>query len=346
MDKIKNKIKYLWRVFKLRLQLLKKTKRIFLFGTPFHSNMGDQAQTMCSIKWFQKNYPEYQIYTFDTKFVSSKNYRVLRMIKKSCKGDFKLFLHSGYHTTDLYLLEDNMQREVVRLFEDKCIVMLPQTILYQNKEEEEKAAKIYNNHKNLIMLCRDDFSYSTAQEIFSKVKLYKYPDIVTTLIGTKTFQEERNGILLCMRNDKEAFYSKEQIERLRKNLEGIDTVEITDTTIKEAPKYIEQNREKILNTIFKKYAKYKVIITDRYHGTIFSLIANTPVLVLSSTDHKLSSGVKWFPEQFKDYVCYVENIEQVKGKVEDIYQKEYKYQLPPYFNTEYYDKLKKIIEGE
>ncbi|WP_082026255.1 polysaccharide pyruvyl transferase family protein [Prevotella pectinovora] len=46
------------------------------------------------------------------------------------------------------------------------------------------------------------------------------------------------------------------------------------------------------SAILQQFAKYQVVITDRYHGTIFSQIVNTPVIVISSTDHKLRSGVK------------------------------------------------------
>lgn len=36
-----------------------------------------------------------------------------------------------------------------------------------------------------------------------------------------------------------------------------------------------------------KFAKSKVIVTDRLHGLIFALITNTPCIVISSYNQKL-----------------------------------------------------------
>ena len=102
----------------------------------------------------------------------------------------------------------------------------------------------------------------------------------------------------------------------------------------------------ILNEQLVYYSKFQLIITDRYHGTIFSLIAGTPVIVLKTTDHKLSSGVKWFPQDFKDYIEFVENIDSVYDTAQEILSKKLTHQLPPYFKQNYYDKLKKILENE
>ena len=35
---------------------------VFLFGSPFHSNLGDQAQTECIIAWIRKNLPRHEIF--------------------------------------------------------------------------------------------------------------------------------------------------------------------------------------------------------------------------------------------------------------------------------------------
>ena len=80
-----------------------------------------------------------------------------------------------------------------------------------------------------------------------------------------------------------------------------------------------QNREQLIRQILQQFAKYQVVITDRYHGTIFSQIVNTPVIVISSTDHKLSSGVKWFPhEKFSDNISFAKDLNEAYEKAVDI----------------------------
>ena len=102
----------------------------------------------------------------------------------------------------------------------------------------------------------------------------------------------------------------------------------------------------MLKEQFDYYSRFKLIITDRYHGTIFSLIAGTPVIVLKTSDHKLSSGVKWFPEEFKDYVTFAENLDEAYEKAAMMMNKQLTHQLPPYFKENYYDKLKSLLEDD
>lgn len=193
------------------------------------------------------------------------------------------------------------------------------------------------------MLCRDETSYQIAQNEFPNVKTHLFPDIVTTQIGRQTWNSERKGILFCMRNDKEAFYSKTDIEKLRTKLEKSQPTAITDTTLDIPIREIRKNRTAILQNIWKEYSGYKLIITDRYHGTIFSLVANTPVIVLSSTDHKLESGVKWFPESFSSYVKFAKNLDEAYQFSEQILHTAYTHDLEPYFKKNYYDKLKTLL---
>lgn len=338
---IKWRIKEITYAFKIRSR-----KNIFVFGSPFHSNLGDQAQTYCIKKWIENNYPKYKLYIYDTMELTNGDYFILNRIHKYIKKSDLIFLHSGYHTTDLYMLEENMQRKVIELFYDNKIVVLPQTIYYTDVKEMNKSKNIYNKHSKLMMLCRDELSYKTAQDIFSNCKLRLFPDIVTTMIGCFEYNNDRNGILLCMRNDKESIISKCILEQIKNQLSEIDNVTVSDTTISLSGEEVTKNREKILTSVWNDYSKYRIIITDRYHGTIFALISNTPVIVLPSSDHKLSSGVKWFPESFKGYVQYIDKPDFLVDAVRKVYSTNYTYSLPLYFSENYYNKLKGYIEED
>lgn len=345
LKKFFNKKNALGKYFDLS-KIVKKRKIAYVFGSPFHANMGDQAQSYCIEKWLNKNYPDYIVKIYDTSVLSRKNYSLLEYIKKNIKKEDLIILHSGYHTTNLYMREENLQRKVITLFDKKKIIIFPQTINYTDENEARISQEIYGKHSHLFFMCRDSVSYETAQKLFNKAYLCEFPDIVTTMIGERHYDNERSGILLCLRNDKEAFYSKDNIEEMISKLSEFTSVDVTDTTIKEDPNKIINNRQYYLEKIWNDYSKYKLIITDRYHGTIFSLIAGTPVIVLSSTDHKLSLGVKWFPESFGDYIKYVPDLNDVVSKAKEMIDKSYDHLLPDYFNKKYYDHLKEDIERE
>lgn len=145
--------------------------------------------------------------------------------------------------------------------------------------------------------------------------------------------------MLCVRNDGEKLYSDEQINILRKRFDAIKT-DICDTTIDASIWKWDKNRENLIRNILSKFAHYQVIITDRYHGTIFSQVVNTPVVVISSTDHKLSSGVKWFPQdKFEDNITFAKNLDEAYVKALDVLTRNGKIKLnSSWFKDKYYNK--------
>lgn len=314
--------------------------KIYLFGSPNQVNLGDQAQTYCIEKWFNKNYPNHKIFTFTYYTITNT---ILKTIRQTIGKNDLIFIHSGYHITDLYNLIDKYCT-IIRLFPERHIVIMPQTINFENDKNKEKiVSDIFNLHGNITLMCRDNISHQKAQHIFTNCKLLLFPDIVTSLIGTKKYSNKRDGILFCMRNDKEALYSREDISKLRKRLSPIRTY-LTDTDSKYFYRTIQKHREKIIEEKWNEFSKYKVVITDRYHGTIFSLIANTPVIVLSSTDHKLSSGVKWFPDEFKGFVTFANNLDEAYELALSKYKENvFKQRLNAYFEKNFYSKLKELI---
>ena len=340
IKKIFNKITYIILILKKSYRIIfRKRNTIFLFGSPFHSNMGDQAQTFCICQWFANNYPNYSIYIFR---LTESFPILLKLVRKTIRKNDILVCHSGYHMTDLYHEQDVYCR-VTQLFPDYPIIIFPQTVNYVHTNNLINTANIFNKHGKILLMCRDEYSYKTACKYFINCRLLLYPDIVTSLIGTKNYTNKRNGILFCMRNDKEAFYSHQDIQKLQDKLANIN-IQQTDTTLPIKVETIYNQREKILNEIFEEYSKYELIITDRYHGTIFSLIAGTPVIVVSSSDHKLSSGVKWFPKEFSQYIQFAQNLDEAYKLAKESLDSTFDHKLPAYFKNNYYDKLNTIIE--
>lgn len=320
--------------FFFKYAVFRKKPVVFLFGAPFHSNLGDQAQTYCIIEWIKNYLSKYQVcITTYTTF----SIRRLRIIRKSFrKGDI-LLCHSGYHITDLYK-EKDVYEAVMRTFPNEEIRILPQTIFFKESANERSCAELFNSHGHVTLLCRDRLSFQKAAKIFTKCRLFLYPDIVTSLIGRfpSIQHSQRQGVLFCIRNDKEAFYSKKEIDNLRNNVTKYYETKLSDTTVNLTAEYIASNRYKVLQETLTDMAKYRVTVTDRYHGTIFSLIANTPVIVVNTTDHKLSSGVQWFPESFCNHVFFANTLEEVPSLIEHIMKSPHPDPLPAYFNSKYY----------
>lgn len=116
-----------------------------------------------------------------------------------------------------------MHRKIVENFPYNKIVFLPQTVKFKNQKILENVQNFYGKYDNIYFFARDKISYDIYKSIFPEHRnVHCFPDIVTTEIGNYDFNNnERNGILLCVRNDVEKLYSFQEIslfkEKLQKN---------------------------------------------------------------------------------------------------------------------------------
>lgn len=329
--------------------------KVFICGHPTHPNLGDQAQLMCTEKWLQENYPTHRIFRIGflgstlnfwspvmgvyQAFLSLGKYLVLKF--KVGQDDFFIG-HSGYFMIDHHN-GWKMFTDIIKYFPDRKIIIFPQTINFYTPYIRKIVSEKFSLSEHVTLMCRDEVSYKKAQDLFPKAKLLLMPDIVTTLIGSTQYSKDREGILFCLRNDIEAYYTDEQIQKLIERFENA-RVERTDTSLEVSDSYMKKNRDQLIWETIEKFSKFRLVITDRYHGTIFSAIAATPVVVINSADHKLSSGVKWFPEEFSDYVHFADDLESAYSIAGSILDKSgYDYTLTPYFEENYYRDLKSIL---
>ncbi len=318
-------------------------KRVYYLGIPAHTNLGDLAQGMCIRKWLRKHYPDFQIIEIETNALVNTHKSALGLLKQDYRSGDIIVFQSGYTTTDLGGFADEMHRAVMNALPEAKMLMLPQTVFFQSKENERRTSDCYNKMRHMLFLARDEVSYSTAKKMFPNIPVKLFPDIVTTLIGTMHFSHKRKGILICCRDDSEKLYSNEEIFQLSDNLKSIDTVAITDTTKHGKRSDIVSNAEKYIYDEIETYSKYRCVITDRYHGTIFSLVASTPVIVIKSTDHKVITGVNWFKGIYDTHIFRADDLDQVYDLVQSIYKTEHAEITNAYFEKHYYDALPKLF---
>lgn len=319
-------------------------KRIWYFCVPTHSNLADQAQACCIEKYFRKFFSDHIVFKLSNNAFDFYEEKILMILKEKIKETDLIFFQSGYTFTGIHPYE-NMHRKIVENFPYNKIVFLPQTVKFKNQKILENVQNFYGKYDNIYFFARDKISYDIYKSIFPEHRnVHCFPDIVTTEIGNYDFNNnERNGILLCVRNDVEKLYSFQEISLFKEKLQKIAKVSLSDTNSETKENSLKEYWKKIEETI-DDYAQYQVIITDRYHGTIFALIANTPVIILKTTDHKVVTGADWFEGVYEDYVYVVNDLEEASQVAQQIVTGfEYR-KLPSYFKEKYYDRLKDIIE--
>lgn len=282
----------------LQLQQQRNRKKVFLIGTPEHSNIGDAAITVGEIEFLHRYYPAHEVVELPAYDMDKWYDKFTLMIQK----DDIIFLHGGGNLGDYYVYEENIRRRVVQDFPMNQIVILPQTICFSDtergKQELKISEEIYNAHNNLKLLTRGKQSLTFAQNHFKNVRCVNALDMALTIkfITNQT----RYGILLCLRDlDDESGFQAEEYQSI------IAAIKHADEHYEKTANIYRDNREskidmgirkRVVYEELRKFAAREVIVTDRLHGLIFSIITKTPCVLLSSFNQKIPE----FYEFFKD----------------------------------------------
>lgn len=279
-------------------QLLQK-KKVVLIGTPEHSNIGDAAITLGEQAFFQKYFGDYayielSTYDVDTWYTRFKSVIGIRDI---------IFLQGGGNLGNRYPREEELRKRVISDFPENQVVILPQTIFYSDDAQGHDAllasCSCYERHQQLTVFTRGEQSLQHAKNNFQTAICAYAPDMALML--QRNFNLPREGILLCLRgiNDTEANLSAEQISMIRKAAEKFDpNYEVTNNLNEgDSEKNIYQEyRRHVVDEELKKFAGHQIVVTDRLHGIIFSIITKTPCIVLNSSGNKIPE----FVEKFSD----------------------------------------------
>ncbi len=326
-------------------QARKYSKRIFYCGICETSNMGDIAQTFCTLNWLSKNYPAYGIVLCKTSVLMEPRCRFVEKLKEIANKEDIIVFQSGYNTHDIDGYEDLMHQKVIKAFPNNEVLMLPQTVYFISEKRKRQCSEVYNAHKRMLFLARDPKSETTAKEMFPDLTVKLFPDIVTSLVGyTENAGNSRSGIYLCRRHDVEQYYVDEDYKSFEEALSQFDKVTMSDTVITASNDEIYTNLKKYVEDIIDYFGQFRLVVTDKFHGLVFSLVSNTPVIVLRTKDHKVTSGYEWFSKIYPDTVFFADSADEIKDITNRVLVS-YKYKvLDNYFDQEYYQKLRSYIE--
>ena len=316
-----------------------KERRIIFFELPCSDNLGDHA-----IAYAQKKYlealtaqrPEYQLYTIDGWDTVEA---VIQLTKEIGKKDV-IVCQGGGNMGSLYEFAEAFRQKLLKAFVDNRIIIFPQTIYFSQDEQGErtkrKMVKVYNKCKRLTICARDAVSAQTMQSMFT-ADIESVNDIVAYLSGRIPVQTQRKGIVLCLRSDLESALTTVEKKVLRQACtEKASDVRITDTCL--GRDIDRQDREAMLMKKWSVFAGVQLVVTDRLHGMIFSLIMGTPCIVLGNNHHK----VKATYATFKDckYLQYAENVREAVQMIAA--WKPDEIPVTPYNTEEYYKKLEQL----
>ena len=350
--RVSNKIEYLklyekgYKETKHLYESKVEKKRIFIIGTPNHGNLGDHAIAYAEEKILKDNFKDHII----IEIVTSDIIKNLKSLKKNVKKDDVFVLQGGGNLGDEYIWEEEGRRKIISEFKDNKIILFPQSIYFKEtvigKVELSKTKTIYNEHKDLIMVAREETSYNIMKQTFVNSKVILTPDIVLYL--NETYPKlERKGVLLSLRQDKEGLLSSIQKNNIRNAAQSnFDKIIITDTVdvVKSYEDKILQyminlnQREKKLKMKWNQFKEVELVITDRLHGLVFCAITSTPCIVIANYNHKVKDTYEWLKDL--NYIKFVNDIEEIPSLIKELKN----FEIKQYDNSFAMKNYEKIIE--
>ncbi|KAI4444464.1 putative pyruvyl transferase EpsI [Schaedlerella arabinosiphila] len=276
----------------------KNEKKIYFFLTPTYGNLGDQAIELATIEFIKKYFCEYSIINIHLQETFYKMKAVLRTIDSK---DL-VFIQGGGNFGNLYKSVEVSRRFIVSKIKKNTIIILPSTIYFTNtlkgKIELKRSQYIYNKNHQLVITTREKYSYSFSEKYFNQCKNIMFPDMVFFLANRykKAFEElDRDRILICFRKDTESVIGSDRDSLISHIYNLYEGVHIIDTQLFRS---ISDNIKGIeVESMIKEFKSAKLIITDRLHGLIFSIITNTPCIVLPSLDNKIKGTYGWVEKE-------------------------------------------------
>lgn len=268
---------------------LDKKRNIIIIGTPTHGNLGDHAIWYATEQILNMVFPDANIVD-----ITIDDFRTdIEGIYCLIKEEDLILLQGGGNLGNYYMDDEIIRRYVIARFWKNRIILFPQTVDFTKDEsgqiELQKSAQIYGLHSGLTLIARDDASKEILQNHFHN-PVFKLPDVVLTLNKPKT-AGCRKGVLLCLRNDKESTLtalSRKQVENLLR--QKYDLVKQTDTAVDHTVD--KSHRKQELEQKWEEFSSAELVVTDRLHGLIFSVITDTPCIVFPNFNTKVTSACK------------------------------------------------------
>jgi len=288
--RIKKKLKTEW-LPDVNARLKNNPKTVFLILTPEHGNLGDHAIAYAEAQMLRELGIDYIEVTEKRLWQLKKNNML------SVMNGHTILINGGGNLGTLWIGVEYIQRAVIRENPDSSIMILPNTIFYEDSEwgqkEYEDSLKVYNAHNSLYLYAREQSSYEFMKNAYHHVKLV--PDMVLSL-DMRADDVQRNGCVLCLRDDCEKTRTDEDEVVLMEQVKQLFGENFRHSDMRLNHPVSVEDRKSELEAKWDDFRRAELVITDRLHGMIFCAITGTPCIVINSKSPKVKGCYEWIKD--------------------------------------------------
>jgi exopolysaccharide biosynthesis predicted pyruvyltransferase EpsI len=317
-------------------------KKILLFNTPEHDNIGDHLITLAELDFLKRYFQDYKIYEItDIEY----SWYHLKIKKNITVNDIILITGGGFlGSLWLYNGEENV-RNILKEYPDNKVIILPQTIYFEKNKRGEKelqvTKQIYNRHQNLIVCAREEKSYETFSQILKPhIRVELLPDIALLYHIDSVKKERKGNALLCLRNDKEKVLTDIEQREIEQKLVS-QGWEVKKTSMHSGKFLGIDERKKQVYDKLEQIQNSGLVVTDTLHCMLAATITGTPCIAFNNLSDKVKNVYKWIEKM--SYVQFCDEIAEFESKVKAL---DVASEICNNIQfSEYEKKLEKIIRG-
>lgn len=251
--------------------------RCALLDFPSYANVGDSAIWLGQLAFLRRTNADL-VYTCDI-----HDYRRDELARHVAGG--VILLTGGGGFGDRYPDHQRFREQVVSDFPDNAVVQLPQSIDFRDSRRAERAAAVLLRHGAVTLLMRDEMSLCRARGLGLEASLC--PDSAFALPDLERSVESVSPMVWLSRTDDEkAVDPKDEVG-------GVDWLrdDVFDRVLHRVPLMRGKLRERLADGRVRRgvrmLSRGRVVVTDRLHGHILSLLLGIPHVLLDTANSKM-----------------------------------------------------------
>ena len=285
---------------------------VALVDLPLHWNLGDSFIWLGEVKAIQQlggtiTYTCYQAYNRTN-------------LAKALGNTGIILLHGGGNFGDLYEIYQEFRKRIMTDFPSHKIIMFPQSVYFSNASILQTEGEYFGKFPNFTLVARCQRSMEVFKEHFAKNPKALMPD-AAFMIGTVTpIDQPKYDVVYLSRDDKEKILSNGLIEEMKALFQStgisfivFDWSHWSNVNTEKIPEERNLLPEFRLNLGNRLLSMGRVIISDRLHAVILSVLMNKPIIALDNNYGKISGYIKTFMDA---ECCSGIKLRQV-GKIKD-----------------------------
>ncbi len=285
--------------------LVAKATRCALVDFPSSANVGDNAIWIGETTYLRSRGLK-PVYQCDRETYSE-------LILRKRLGDGVIFLHGGGNLGDVWEGSQGLREEVISAFRENQIVIMPQTIHFRDRANLMRAKKIFDRHDDLTIVTRSRKSFEIASGEF-RARVLLAPDMAFCMGGIQRSTTPSTAVLWLARTDQEANGYDIPAAAELKQVDWVEVGRLREAAVsmsrnshfrasaeamKDAIRYVMRTSSPAIGKTFDRRARQRlhrgiallsqgrVVITDRLHGHVLSLMMGIPHVLLDNNYGKL-----------------------------------------------------------